>query len=369
MRSGYIRDLMLRGKLTRREFGRLAALAGVGIATLSLDARAVRADGSDLVYYVLGGFAEEGLFKPYVAKNGALPSTSFWGDEEEAFIKMRTGFNPDVSYCGTYSVPRWRDAELLQPIDVSRVEHWGDLIDVLKSPPGTTVGNQHWHVPIGWGTTSVLYRTDLVNITEESWGLLWDERYKGRLAMIDGVADAVAGAAIYAGIDPYTMDEAAIAKVKAVLAAQRPLLRMYTSDMTSLTQSIASGEIVAAMTWNDTYATLRHEGVPVAYMLHPKEGLSTFVACVTINKGTSHIDLAYDLINSLTDPESGQFWMTNYGLGHANTKAYDLVPADELEAAGLTADPTSVLSNSIFQSRMQNEEKISIMFEAVKAGA
>jgi spermidine/putrescine transport system substrate-binding protein len=368
MNRQYLRDSMLRGKLSRREFGRIAALAGVGVSMMSLGARSVRADGSDVIYYVLGGFAEEGLFKPYVAKTGALPSTSFWGDEEEAFIKLRTGFSPDVTYCGTYSVPRWRDADLLQPIDVGRVEHWADLIDELKSPPGTTIGDQHWHVPIGWGTTSVLYRTDLVEVPEESWGLLWDERYKGRLAMIDGVADAVAGAAIYAGVDPYTMDEAAIAKVKTVLTEQRPLLRMYTSDMTSLAQSIASGEIVAAMTWNDTYATLRRDGVPVAYMLHPKEGLSTFVACVTINKASSHLDLAYDLINSLTDPESGQFWMTYYGLGHANTKAYSLVPAADLEAAGLTADPAKVLANSIFQSRMENEDKIATMFESVKAG-
>lgn len=368
MNGRYLRDLVVRGKLSRREFVRVAAFAGVGFTMMPIGSRPVRADGSDAIYYVLGGFAEEGLFKPYVAKTGALPSTSFWGDEEEAFIKLRTGFKPDVTYCGTYSVPRWRDADLLQPIDVARVEHWADLIDVLKSAPGTTVGDQHWHVPVGWGTTSVLYRTDLVDLTEESWGLLWDKRYKGRLAMIDGVADAIAGAAIYAGIDPYTMDEAEIAKVKTVLVEQRPLLRMYTSDMTSLAQSIASGEIVAAMTWNDTYATLRREGVPVAYMLHPKEGLSTFVACATINKEASHLDLAYDLINSLTDPESGQFWMTYYGLGHANAKAYELVPAAELEAAGLTADPAGVLKNSIFQSRMQNEDKIATMFEGVKAG-
>lgn len=366
MSSAYLRDRLARRDLTRRELGRIAA--GVGLTLMPLGAGRARADGADALYYVLGGFAEEGLFKPYVAKNGAPPSTSFWGDEEEAFNKLRGGFKPDVTYCGSYSVPRWRDAELLQPIDTGRLAHWADLIDVLKTVPGTVVGEEHWSVPVGWGTTSVLYRTDLVEVGDESWGLLWDERYSGRLAMIDGVADAVAGAAIYAGVDPYTMDEAAIAKVKGVMVAQRPLLRMYTSDMTSLAQSIASGEIVAAMTWNDTYASLRREGVPVAYMLHPKEGLSTFAAVATINKDAAQPDLAYDLIDSLTDPESGAFWMTYYGLGHANAKAYGMVPAADLEAAGLTADPAGVLGKSVFQSRMRNEEKITAMFEEVKAG-
>jgi hypothetical protein len=49
-------------------------------------------------------------------------------------------------------------------------------------------------------------------------------------------------------------------------------------------------------------------------------------------------------------------------------KAYGMVPADQLEALGIPADPTSVLANGIFQSRMMNEDKVTNMFEAVKAG-
>lgn len=357
-----------KGAIDRRELHKFGVGVGAGLMALALPGRVARADGGELLYYMLGGFAEEGLFGPYIAKNGAMPSTSPWGDEEEAFNKMHAGFHPDVTYCGSYSVPRWRDADLLRSIDIARLAHWPDLIESLKQVPDLWAGDQLWGVPVGWGTTSILYRTDLVEIGEESWNLLWDERYSGRLAMIDGVADAVAGAAIYAGIDPYTMDEGAIAKVKEIMSKQRPLLRMYTSDMTSLAQSIASGEIVAAMTWNDTFAALRRDNVPVAYMFNPKEGLSTFVACAVINKDAAHLDLAYDLIDSLTDPASGAFWMNYYGLGHANTKAYGMLSAEELAATGLPADPTGVLTKSVFQSRMRNEEKISAMFEAVKAG-
>ena len=61
-----------------------------------------------------------------------------------------------------------------------------------------------------WGQASILYRTDLVDIEEESWGLLWDERYAGRLAMIDSLIHGVMVAAIYAGAvgslpDPRTL--------------------------------------------------------------------------------------------------------------------------------------------------------------------
>jgi spermidine/putrescine transport system substrate-binding protein len=353
--------------MTRREMNRLLAAAGLGLVTVPMGGGRARAS-DQAMYYVLGGFAEDPLLAGYKARNGANPDLTYWGDEEEAFVKLRSGFRPDVTYCGTYSVARWRDGDVLQPLDPTRISTWGDLFEGLRNATDAVADGQQWLCPVGWGTTSVLYRSDLVDVKEESWGLLWDSRYEGRMAMIDGVADAVAGAAIYAGVNPYTMDEAAIGEVKKAMCAQKPLLRMYTSDMASLEQAMASGEIVAAMTWNDAYAALKSQGVPVTYMLAPKEGISTWASCLVLNKDAEHVDLAYDLIDSVTSPEAGAFWMTTYGFGHANVKAYDMVPADQLEALGIPADPTGVLANGIFQSRMMNEDKVTNMFEAVKAG-
>lgn len=363
-----ILDDLRAGRLSRRDINRLMIAAGIGMATVPLGARPGRAaDQAD--FYTLGGFAEDPLFAGYMAQHdGEGPNVSLWADEEEAFVKLRSGFHPDTTYCGTYSVARWRDGDVLQPIDTSRLTNWNNLLDSLRNVTDAVYDGQQWLCPVGWGTTSVLYRSDLVHVQEESWGVLWDEEYSGRLAMIDGVADAVAGAAIYAGIDPYTMDEAAIAEVKQVMCRQVPLLRLYTADMSSLQQSLASGEIVAAMTWNDAYAGLRSQDVPVEYMFDPKEGLSTWASCLVLNKDAAHPDLAYDLMNSITDPEAGAFWMQTYGFGHANADAYDLVPAAELEALGIPTDPTAVLANSVFQSRMLNEDKIAVMFEEVKAG-
>jgi spermidine/putrescine transport system substrate-binding protein len=44
---------------------------------------------------------------------------------------------------------------------------------------------------------------------------------------------------------------------------QRPLIRIYTDDTSSLEQALSSGELVAAMTWNSSATLLKSEGVPV----------------------------------------------------------------------------------------------------------
>ena len=83
-------------------------------------------------------------------------------------------------------------------------------------------------MPFGWGCTSVTYRTDLVEWDEEgSYGLLWDERYSGQLAVFDSVGETVFTSAIYAGVDPCNMSDADLDKVIGLLEKQKPLLRFY----------------------------------------------------------------------------------------------------------------------------------------------
>ena len=94
-------------------------------------------------------------------------------------------------------------------------------------------------------------------------------------------------------------------KVGAKLREQRPLLRGYTTDPTSVQQSLASGEVVAAMTWNDAATALKKQGVKVEFM-KPKEGMLTWSCGFVMLKDAKNVDLAYDFINSRMEPESGK---------------------------------------------------------------
>ena len=66
-------------------------------------------------------------------------------------------------------------------------------------------------IPLDWGNSSVLFRTDLAEeyVGDESWNILFDERYKGRLSMYDSdSAVVVAGLALGYGTDVWTMTDA-----------------------------------------------------------------------------------------------------------------------------------------------------------------
>ena len=279
------KDKMEAGTLSRRDMNKALAAVGLAAVTMPLALKRVSATEGEVIYFTWSGYDIPELFPAYIEKHGGnLPETPLFGDNEETFTKMRAGFQVDVTHPCSSMVARWRDAGLLQPIDTSKLSNWGDVFDDLKSLKNTQDSQGQWFVPFDWGQTSITYRKDLVDWQgqEESWSLLWDERYKGRLAMIDAAEDAWWCAAIYAGVDVDNVTEADLVKVRDLLTKQRPLLRFYSSDMTTVEQALASGELVAAMTWNSSPLELKAAGVDVAFA-KVKEGALTWVCGLVKN--------------------------------------------------------------------------------------
>jgi spermidine/putrescine transport system substrate-binding protein len=311
------------------------------------------------IYFTWSGYDVPEVFPAYIAKYGEAPETPLFADNEETFTKMRAGFQVDVTHPCSSMVGRWRDAHLLQPIDTSRLSNWPDVIGELKTLRNTQEAGEQWFVPFDWGQTSITYRTDLVDINEDSWSLLWDERYKGRLAMMAAAEDAWWCAAIYAGVDVNNVTDDDIAKVRALLKKQRPLLRFYQNDMTQVEQALASGELVAAMTWNASPLELTKQGLPVKFA-NVKEGALTWVCGLVLAAGAPHYDKAHDLIDAMIGVDPGVFLISEYGYGHSNMKAFEKVEEDVLLARGLSKQPLDILNKGVFVQAVSPELKTKI---------
>ncbi|MEX1109514.1 MAG: hypothetical protein WEC00_11410, partial [Dongiaceae bacterium] len=168
--------------LSRRDMGRVLASAGITLAAVPMVAGRALAE-EQASYFTWSGYDVPEFFPGYIEKHGESPALPVFADEEEAFQKLRAGFETDVAHPCSGRIVRWRDAGVIQAIDTSRLSNWGDVFPDLKTINGAADDGQQWFVPIDWGNTSVIYRADLVEIQEESWEILWDERYEGRLSI------------------------------------------------------------------------------------------------------------------------------------------------------------------------------------------
>ena len=360
--------------VNRRELNRALAAFGLAAVTVPVAVRTPQAAGKTM-HFTWAGYDDPAFYTSYIEKHGAAPDFTLFGEEEEALQKLRTGFVPDTAAPCSYSVPRWRDAGVLEPIDTSKLSNYADVIPNLKNIRGMTDDQGTWFVPVDWGNSTVVYRADLVDEkyqTDNSWTILWDERYAGRLGMFDSVDGAVAVAGLVAGFRDaaYSMNDEQLQVAKELLSKQRPLLRFYWTDITAVDQGLASGELVASYAWNSSLKRLKEQGLDVK-MMNPKEGILTWVCgLVKIKNGPGDVEAAYDLINAHISPESGKYEIENWGYGHSNIKAYDMVDEKNLTDVGLTKDVNAFLASGVFIESIEaaTREKYIAMFDEVKAG-
>jgi len=360
------------GKLSRRAFNTALLGMGVGLVSTPLaSGRALAQDGQG-TFFTWGGYDIPELYGEYEAKHGALPEFSIFGGTEEALTKMRSGFVVDVAHPCNAGLLRWVDSGLFQPIDTARLSNWADVMPSLVDMEGNDAGDgRPWLVPFDWGQTSITYRTDIFELEgEESWDMLWDERYAGQLGSLASGGDAWWCGAIKAGVpfEEIATDEA-FERIAAVMRAQRPLIRTYTDDTTTLEQALASGELAAAMTWNSSAVLLQAEGVPVRFA-QPKEGALTWVCGVMLHKDAPNPDKAYDIIDALLSVDAGMFMIRDYGYGHSNARAFDQFDEATLEELGLSKNPQEILDAGHFMIPQDQdwETRMNETFEAIKAG-
>ena len=369
--------------LTRRQAAIALAAAGVGMATMTFGPGGLRAQETlpvdeSLNVFDWGGYELPEFYVPYVEMYNAAPAFSLFGEEEEALQKLRSGFRSDVAHPCVGSTRRWRDAGVLQPIDTSRLTNFPNVFPSLKDLPGS-IGEdgETYFIAADWGNSSVLFRPDLApeyvdteDQKNESWAILFDEKYAGRLGIFDSVDGvmAVVGSVVGAE-DPFNMTDAELEEATELLRKQREILRYYWTDQTSVEQALASGELVASYAWNSALVTLKEQGVNVVYM-NPKEGIWTWVCgMVLLTDGPGDQDKAYEFIDAWIAPASGANLIEMYGYGHSNAKSFELVDAAVLEDLGIS-DPDTMMANSRFFGEIEPEvrEKYIKIFDEVKAG-
>jgi spermidine/putrescine transport system substrate-binding protein len=365
-----LRENLRSGGASRREFLRTIGAAGLALVTVPLVNRQARA-GEQATYFTWGGYDYPALFSSYTKKHGNKPEFSVYADAEEGFQKLRSGYVVDTAHPCYNDVLRWRTSGLFQPIDTTRLSNWADVMPKLQMLDGSQIDGEQWFVPVDWGQTSITYRTDLIDLEgqEESWGILWNERYSGKISMIGAAEDSWYAAAVYAGVDVNNITDTDFGTVRELLTRQRPYVRLYSSDFTSLEQALASGELVAAMTWNDSVLNLRSQGLPVKFA-NPKEGALTWCCGVMLHKDAPSPDKAHDVIDALIDAETGAIIINEFGYGHSNTKSFELVDDSALADRGLSKNPFALLEAGHFIGPQDPEiaTKINRDWEEIIAG-
>src|SRR5437773_6673850 len=203
-----IQDELLDRRLSRTDVLKLATAAG-GAGLLAGRSGAARAalerlagESGRLQVLDWAGYEVKSLWLPYLKKYpGQAPKFTFMTNEANALAKLSAGLKPDIVRPYVGYVPDFSDSGFFQAWNPAVMPNIKQLNPAMVKA-GQYKGKQ-WGIPQDWGFDAILYRTDKVRPKAKSWGLLFDDRYKGKIAWFDDL-NALVWAGYYLGFKkPY----------------------------------------------------------------------------------------------------------------------------------------------------------------------
>jgi len=239
-------------------------------------------------------------------------------------------------------------ARLLAPGGTSRFDLMGTLTNVVRGPGlGAKPGDEKlralnlelipnaagilpsfrrdvimrdgktYGLPIAWGYESVVYNTEKVPPNEEltqSWKILFDDKYKGRLSWRDDAHGMIMTAALALGHkDPVKLAGNDLREVGKFLIDRKKNIRTMWTKFGEAIGLMASGEVWAMYGWVSMRANLRKQGHKVLNNW-PRESLLTWSFAAVVPKDAPRADAAQRVINVMLSEEYGRKLVeaTNY---------------------------------------------------------
>ncbi len=343
----------------------------VGAAVMGLIGSLAHAGAEDLTVFDWSGYEDQGFYGSYVAKHGGAPSYTYFGSVDEAFTKLQSGFEADLAHPCTDALRKWVAADLIQPIDTSRLTNWDNLLPQIKDVDGVIIDGETYMVPFEWGNTGLIYRTDMIAAEDVSIQLMADPAYMGKIAVPDAASSAYALAALATGASSYTnMSDEEFQKASDFLRSIHQNVRFYWSDAGQLDQAIASGEVVMGWGWNQSELNLIWNETPAVMMRDTDKGIATWVCgYVHLKNATQSDEQVYDMLNALSDEASGKYIIESWGYAHANADAFASADQSLIETYGFS-DVDSFFEESLFFDAVEPalESRMLREFERIKAG-
>jgi spermidine/putrescine transport system substrate-binding protein len=351
-------DRLFNRRISRRRFVELGVLA-VGTSSLAACGGGGRAGGSsgsigdepgDLVvlewagyeYPAYGGKGAAGVLQPYVDSYGT-PKYTFLTSDDQALGKARAGFRADIVHpCVSY-VQDWVDLGYVQEWDTSLLTNFDKLNPALVE--NAQIDGKQYFVPVDWGFSSVLYRGDVVDPDgEESWSMLYDDRYKGKISWWDSPIENFLIWGYTQGFDPYDWDnwtDEVLEDATTFLIEKKKLVRTMWSSETELNNDVANGNIWIAYSWSSSYKTARDAKLDVVYA-EPKEGRLSWNCGFVLGKDTQNFHHAHAYVDAWISAASAAWMIPNYYYGHTNTTVDTSAIDPELVAVFKLDDPSAL---------------------------
>jgi len=318
------------------------------------------------------GYADPSFVHAFEEENHCRVSASYMGSSDELVAKLRGGSagNYDVISPSSDVATSIATAGLAAPLDLSRIPSYGQLSAQLTSLPLVRVKGAVYGVPFMWGPDPIIYDTTVFPQPPDSWNVVWDSKYKGKVSVWDDLSTVYMAAQVlgYDKPDPsqlYNLSDEQLEAVKKKLLELKPNIRKIWSTGGELTNLFENHEIVIAMGWPLNTADLKKANFPVGETI-PKENTTGWIDHLMITAGSDNKELAYKFLEYMIQARTQKQVTDKTHYVPANPQAGQFMTPEEVKTLHLD-DVDGYQKHIYFWQNVPRRAKYNEIWNDVKA--
>ena len=257
-------------------------------------------DESNVLYvYNWGEYIEPALLDKFEKETGIKVIYDTFEQNEDMYMKVKEGgSNYDVVVPSDYMAEKMIKQGMLEKIDYSKIPNFKYIDQRFKNLDYDP--KNEYTVPYMWGTVGILYNKNKVKEKVDSWNILWDEKYKDNIIMMNSTRDTLGVALKRLGYSMNSRNDAELEKAKQSLIKQKDLVLAYLVDETK-TQMVNEEADLAVMYSGDAIVS-KGENENLEYVI-PKEGSNIWYDSMVIPKNAKNVSGAEKFIDYMLRPE------------------------------------------------------------------
>ena len=289
-------------------------------------------DGSDGMMDVVGEFEE---------LTGINVEYTTFDTNEGLFSKLQSGSAYyDVIIPSDYMISRMAEKGMLEQLNFENIPNFEKYVDDIFKNPDYDPTNEY-SVPYTWGTVGLIYNTKYITEEVDSWEILWDEQYSGKILMFSNSRDAFAIALACLGYSINTEDPAEIEAAADLLKEQKNVVQAYVMDQ--IFDKLAEENAWLGPYYAGDYLTMSETNPDLAFVF-PKEGFNQFVDAMCIPKGCVNQEAAEMFINFMCEPGVSAENLTYIGYSTPISAAKELMDEE------IITNPVAYPSDEILEN-------------------
>ncbi len=302
-------------------------ILGAGIAFAGGTKEKAAKENKTLRLITWSGYAPQVLLDKFKEETGITVEVTL-SNNEEMISKLRAtrGGGFDLAQPSQDRISAVvKQYKLYQPIDYSKVKTDQidpSLLEAVKK--NTLVDGKSYAVPAVYGTSGLVINKAKAPDVKDFKDLL-NPKYKGRVSYRMKRPTLIAMGFSF-GYDPFKLynDKEAYQKflddIAAKLIEAKPVVRFYWDNGDQLLQALRSGEVWAAMAWEQAGWKLHAENPDIDYVA-PESGPLAWVDTFAIPAKSENVEGAYKWINFWLRPENAAVFTNKEKYGTASKDA------------------------------------------------